>query len=99
MLASDYISTRIYKDNRAFFQQNYESHTFSNSVTLQVIWDRICICLCLAKKALTNIGQYGIISNNNLLRLGLLWLRFKGSSTVKMLNHLPFAELPEKASA
>lgn len=75
MLASDYISIRTYKDNHAgdFFWQNDESHTFSNSVNLnlQVIWELASVFLCLAKKTFTNIGQYGIINNNNLLRLGL----------------------------
>lgn len=56
----------------------------------------------LAKKALGNKRQKitGILNNNNLVTVGLLWLRFKGSSIVKMmLNHLPFAELPDKAPA
>lgn len=68
-------------------------------LNLQIIWDRTYVSLYLSKKALKNIGKYGIINNNNLLRLGLLQLRFKGFSTMKMLNHLWFAELPDKASA
>lgn len=55
----------------------------------------------LAKKPLANKRQIiGIINNNNLLTAGLSQLRFKGSFTVKMtLNHLPFAELPDKTPA
>lgn len=55
----------------------------------------------LAKKALANKRQViGFINTNNLLTVGLSQLRFKGSSTVTMmLNHLPFAELPDKAPA
>lgn len=34
------------------------------------------------------------------MTVGLLWLRFKGSSIVKMmLKHPPFAKLPDKAHA
>lgn len=56
---------------------------------------------CLAKNSLANKRQkIEIIKNNNLVTAVLSQLRFKDSYTVKMmLNHLPFAELHDKAPA